>query len=306
MQYSPSLNPITCQNNPGITIKDTVRSYFNNYSEYKWQRSTDGGSTWSDLSGTQGTTTPAWNGSAYQYITSYSIPQGNTTLADSGNRYRVVTATTSTNLGNSSCLFTDGVSIITLTVNNCGTPLKVDLLSFNGKLNNSNANLLWVTSKENEPVSFAIERSNDGISFTNIGTVNGHGNYLTENNYYNFPDPVTISGKAWYRIAMVNNDGKKKYSRIISLNDKAIEFGLNNVINPFSHELDFEITVPENTRIEASLVNLSGKPVKTEIFTVYEGVNSITIRDTERLSSGMYILQIKNKEKVISTKLMKR
>jgi hypothetical protein len=306
MQYSPSLNPVTCQNNPGITIMDTVRSYFNNYSEYKWQRSTDGGSTWADIAGTTGTTTPTWNGSAYQYITSYNIPQGNTTLADSGSRYRVVTATTSTNLGNSSCLFTDGISIITLTVNNCVTPLNIDLLSFNGKLNNSNANLLWVTSKENEPVSFAIERSNDGVSFSNIGTLNGHGNYPAEINYYDFYDPVAISGKAWYRIAMVNKDGMKKYSRTISLNDKTIEFGLTNVINPFSNELNFEIAAPENARVEVSLVNLSGKIVRKESFTVYEGVNSLSIRNTERIPAAMYILQIKNNEKLISTKLMKK
>jgi hypothetical protein len=302
MQYSPSLNPVTCQGN-NITIRDTVRSYFNNYSNYKWQRSTDAGSTWSDIT-SAASATPTWNGSAYEYITSYSMT--NIAYADSGTRYRVVVATTSPNLGNSSCLFTDGISIINLTVNNCGTPLKTDLLSFNGKLIDGKTNLSWVTSKENEPVYYSIERSNDGNNFSSIGIINGYKNYNAENNYYSFSDPAAVSDKAWYRIAMRNDENKKKYSRIIQLYDKKIEFGLSNVINPFNHELDFEVLVPENARIEAVLTNLSGKPLRKENFIVYEGVNSLTILDTERLPAGMYILQIKNKERVISKKLMKK
>ncbi len=230
----------------------------------------------------------------------------NIAYADSGTRYRVVVATTSPNLGNSSCLFTDGVSIINLTVNNCGTPLNTDLLSFSGKLIDDKTNLSWVTSKENEPIYYIIERSNDGNNFSSIGTINGHKNYNAENNYYSFSDPAAVSDKAWYRIALRNDENKKKYSRIIQLYDKKIEFGLSNVINPFNHELDFEVVVPENARIEAVLTNLSGKPLRKENFVVYGGVNSLTILDTERLPAGMYILQIKNKERVISKKLMKK
>jgi hypothetical protein len=303
MQYSPSLNPQTCQGNQK-TIMDTVRSYFNNYSYYKWQVSTNAGSTWTDISGTSGSTTPTWNGSAYEYITAYTLT--NPSVADSGNRYRVVTATTSTNLGNGSCLFTDGISIINLRVDNCGVPLKTDLLSFNGKLVASNANLSWITSKENEPVYYNIERSNDGNNFNSIGTVNGHRNYNAENNYYSFSDPVAASAKVWYRIVMRNDVNKKKYSRIIQLSDKRMEFELSNVINPFSHELDFEVIIPESTRIEAVLTNLSGKPLRKESFIVYEGVNSLTIQDVDRLPAGMYILQIKDKEKIINKKLMKK
>ena len=206
MQYSPSLNPSTCQNNPSLVINDTVRSYFNNYSNYKWQRSTNGGSTWSDVT-SAASTTPTWNGSAYQYVTSYNIPQGNTTLADSGSKYRVVVATTSANLSNSSCLFTDGVSIITLIVNNCGPILDVNLLSFNGKIINHNGNLFWRTSKEFEPISFTIEKSADGINFAPIASLNGHGNN-TENNYYNYTDPSVVSGRVFYRIGMMNSSGK--------------------------------------------------------------------------------------------------
>jgi len=304
MQYSPMLNPTTCQNNP-YDIRDTLRSYFNIYNDYKWQRSTDGGSTWTDVT-SPSSASPSWNGSAWEYVAYYTVPPANAAIANSGDLYRVVAATTPTNLGNTSCLFTDGVSIITMTFMDCGVPLKTDLLSFNGKLIANNANLSWVTSKENEPVYFNIERSSDGINFKTIGTINGFKNYSAENNYYTFTDPLATTGKVWYRLVMVNDMNMKKYSRIIQLSDQRLEFGLSNVINPFNHELDFDVTVSESSRIEAILTSLSGKTLRRESFIAYEGVNSLTINDTDRLPPGMYILQIKSNGNMISKKLIKK
>jgi hypothetical protein len=304
MQYSPSLNPTTCQNNPSLVINDTVRSYFNNYANYKWQKSTDGGTTWTDVT-SAGSTTPTWNGSAYEYITSYSIPQGSTSTADSGTKYRVVVATTSSNLSNSSCTVTDGISIITLIVNNCGPILDVNLLSFNGKMMNHNANLSWRTSKEYEAISFTIEKSIDGIHFSPIATLNGHGNN-SQNNYYTYTDPAVLFSTAFYRIGMMNTSGKIKYSQVISLADGSIVFGLVNAVNPFTNEINFEIAAPQDAKVEAVLTNISGKPLKRQTFVVYEGVNGLTIPGLETLPVGMYILQVNYQGEVVNRKLMKR
>jgi hypothetical protein len=305
MNYSPSLNPPVCDSNT-ITINDTIRSYFNNYANYMWQRSTNHGTTWTDIPSTQGTGTPAWNGSAYQYVSSYTVPPSSTNLSDSGDLYRVIVATTSSNLGNSNCQLTDGVSIITLNVINCFTPLNIDMLSFNGKLVTGHATFFWSTSKENEAVHFDIEKSGDGINFNKIGTVNGHTNYISEVNHYSFINPVEFSGKAWFRIIMINNKGGKKYSRIIQLTDEQISFGLGNIVNPFRNELSFEVITTNNAKIDVSLIDLFGKTVETKSYTVYSGVNSLSISNTEKWIPGIYILKVKNKDIVITNKVIKR
>jgi len=301
--YSPSINPAICQGN-SLQINDTVRSYFDNYTHYKWQRSTDGGNNWSDITANHDTSL-TFNGSIYQFMTSYTIPPAHTTLADSGDLYRVVVATLDSNLANSACLFTDASTIITLKVLDCGVPLGIDFISFSGKLNHGNADLIWTTSKESEPVSYSVERSYDGTNFSSIGMLPGRNNPNATNNTYKFTD-FNVQSTVWYRIAMINKDNHKKYSRIIILDDKTVNFGLTSVINPFSTKLDFGITVSENSRIDATLINISGKPVKKESFNVYEGANNLTINDTETLAAGMYILQIKNKEQIINKKVMKK
>jgi trimeric autotransporter adhesin len=303
MVYSPSITPATCQGN-SLQINDTVRSYFNNYTFYRWQRSVDNGNTWNDVTVTVDTTLTLI-GSLYQFITSYTIPSTHTTLADSGDLYRVIVATSNPNLNNSTCLSTDASSIITLKVLDCGVPLGIDFISFSGKLNHGNADLIWTTSKESEPVSYSVERSYDGTSFSSITILPGSNNANAPNNTYKYTD-MNVQGKLWYRIAMINKDGHKKYSRIIILEDKTVNFGLINVINPFSTKLDFGITVSENSRIDATLINMSGKPVRKESFNVYEGANNLTIVNTEPLSPGMYILQIRNKDQIINKKVMKK
>ncbi|HEY6063825.1 MAG TPA: hypothetical protein VIV35_09465, partial [Chitinophagaceae bacterium] len=63
MKYAPSINPTVCDSNI-IVLQDTVRSFFNNYVYYKWQRSTNGGASWSDVTPPSGPAIPFWNGTA--------------------------------------------------------------------------------------------------------------------------------------------------------------------------------------------------------------------------------------------------
>ena len=304
MKYSPSLNPTVCDSN-SITINDTVQSYFNNYNYYKWQRSTDGGTTWSDVTGPLGPTAPVWNGTAWEYITSYTIPPANTRPANNGDKYRVVTATTSTNLLNTDCQATDGVSIISLNVINCGIPLAVQLLALNGKVDNDHANLKWTTTGETDQVTYSIERSNDGNAFFTAGSITGRYNYATAVNNYSFIDPLTISEKAWYRILSSDHSGAKKYSNVIKLTNSEDSFNVVNVINPFSGKLVFDISSPENTKVEVLLTDLSGRTVRKNSYVVYSGITSLSLDNTYSLSPGIYILQVMKNDMVIKIKVLK-
>jgi hypothetical protein len=305
MTYSPSLTPAVCDSN-SLTIYDTVRSSYENYTYYKWQRSTDGGAIWTDVTGPLGPATPVWNGTAWEYIASYVIPPAFATMANNGDLYRMIVATTSANLSNTNCQFTDVVSIITLNVIDCGGALTVNFLSFNGKLLNDHSNLFWSTSSENEPLHFDVERSNDGISFVHAGTVNAYNNYRSGVNHYSFIDPVPVTGNAWYRIVMVNKNSSKKYSRIIQLNNNQNQFDLVNLVNPFTNELLFDITTPADGKIDVALIDMIGKPIMNKSYPVYTGVNGLSLENTGRLPSGMYILQIKNKEAIINRKVLKK
>ena len=306
MKYSPSLNPNVCRLNP-LTIYDTVRSYFDNYVYYKWQRSTDNGSTWSDVTGALGPATSTWNGSAWEYTTAYTIPPANADTSDSGDRYRVIVATTSGNLSNTDCQFTDGVSIINITVIDCAPVLKTELLSFNGKLVADISNISWITSKEDEPITFNIERSIDGSNFTLAGTVTGNNNYSSSINYYSFTDPVAVTGKVFYRLAMIGQSGTKKYSRTIQLNNQSKDtFGLVNIINPFNYSIEFDVVSLSDTKIDVQLLDIYGKTVQKNSYLIHAGVSALSLPNTENLPPGTYIFRVKNNNTLINVKMLKK
>lgn len=304
MKYSPSLNPVVCDSNT-ITIYDTVRSFFNNYVFYKWQRSTDGGVTWVDVTGPSGPAAPFWNGTAWEYVTSYTIPPMYTQIFNNGDRYRLVVATTMANLSNTNCSFTDQGNIITLNVIMCGIPLDVQMVSFSGQLQNKLAVLNWTTSEETEPLQFDIEKSFNGNSFSTIATVNSHNDYQSEQNNYTYTDPVPLSGVTYYRIRVRNAAGKSKYTKTIQLLTTNDPLSFVTVINPFSSELIFEISSEKSGKAEAELIDPSGRIIKRHIFEITNGVSRLAIEHTATLTPGIYFLRVKSNGVIIQKSVIK-
>jgi hypothetical protein len=308
MQYNPSNNPTVCVQNAS-NIQDIVRSHFNNYVYYKWQRSQDGGATYSDVSLVFGPVTPTFNVGLglWEYTTNHMVPPSEAMFANNGDIYRVIAATTPGNLGSTNCVVTNGVNFVTMNILNCGTPLKTDLLTFNGKLSGDKGVLSWTTSKEEDPLIYFVQRSTDGENFKTVGSVNSHNDPSSITNQYSFTDPTAVSGKVYYRLEMAVLTNNKKYSRIIDLslysNNK---FGIASVVNPFNQVLDFSINSPEDAKIEADLVDMFGKVVKHKTFVIHNGLSLVNFTDTQTLPTGTYVLRIQNNSQVFTQKVMKR
>ena len=304
MSYSPSISPNVCEENP-LTIHDTIRSYFDNYIHYIWQRSTDDGTNWTDIT-SPAIGTPVPTGSGYQYITSYTIPPGNTTLADSADLYRVIVATTASNLSEPSCQVTDDpTNIITLNVIDCTPILKTELLKFNGKLVNDKATLSWSTSKEETSLQFIMERSYSGVDFSTAGSLANYNNQSAIN-HYSFIDPVSFNDKAWYRLIIVTPDGKKKYSSIIQLKKNMAGFDIGNMINPFSNNLAFNIHTDRSAAININLADMAGRIVLKGKHLVYTGINNLNLTEVHTIPAGVYTLQVIYNDTIIRKRVIKK
>jgi hypothetical protein len=304
MKYSPSVNPTICDSNT-ISINDTVRSYFNNYVHYKWQRSTNGGSSWSDVTPPGGPAVPYWNGTDWEYVTTYNIPPSQTQVADSGDLYRVVVATTSSNLNDPYCRFTDQGNIITLHVIECGIPLSTQLLSFTGNINTSKAVLQWTTDGGQENLFFDIEKSIDGTNFSIIGTLNNSGHEFEQNNY-SFTDPVSLNLRAYYRIKMYNATGKAKFSRTILLTLTKEPLSFLSVTNPFKQQLNFEVVAQKSGKSEVELIDISGNILRKAIFNLLNGINLLVIENTHDISAGLYFLKVRSGDATILKRVLKQ
>lgn len=309
MQYTPSNTPNVCNNNP-LTITTAVRSYFDNYVYYIWQRSTDGGVTWFDVTVPVGPVPPGPSpnlhavAGGWEFTASYTVPPTDTYPSDAGDKYRVVVATSMTNLSSSSCRSADDVNVVTMNVLVCGPVLNVNLVNFNGKITENKAELKWVTAEEHEELLYDVEKSFDGSNFHTIGTLSGKLTTGDPNNYV-FNDPDELNGKAYYRLKIRSLDNRSTYSRIVQLSTVNEKFNFGAVVNPFISTLYFDVNVAKPGKVSAELVNQFGKTIRARTMDAKEGNNQFFFDNTGSLAAGIYVLKIEMNGMFIYRKVMK-
>ena len=168
------------------------------------------------------------------------------------------------------------------------TILPVSLLSFTGKNNKNNNELIWQTASENSNHHFDVENSSEGTNFKKIGKVTGVGNSSIINTYQ-FIDSNPFSGITQYRLKQTDIDGRFKYSPIIYINK-----ALSNLISVYPNPASGVLNIQTNNKYignKVQLYQIDGKLLKTIIITKI--IQQINIED---LSSNIYLLML-NHEK---------
>jgi hypothetical protein len=106
----------------------------------------------------------------------------------------------------------------------CGGVLPIILKSFKGSAEPEKINLHWIITMEFNFDHFIIERSLDGVDFSEIGIVHGAGRNLKdiETNYF-FSDPNPHQGRNYYRFRAVDLDLYEEFSPVIMIDWKGKE-----------------------------------------------------------------------------------
>ena len=95
--------------------------------------------------------------------------------------------------------------------------LPVDLLSLSAEpIDNSYIQVGWATASEQDNKGFEVLRSTDGINFTQIGWVDGHGTTSLQSDYIYNDKNVQPNITYYYRLNQINTDGKGSRTKIVS------------------------------------------------------------------------------------------
>ncbi|QQS37343.1 MAG: T9SS type A sorting domain-containing protein [Ignavibacteriales bacterium] len=168
--------------------------------------------------------------------------------------------------------------------------LPVELTSFTSKLLNDKIQLNWSTKTEVNNFGFDIERSGDGINFSKIGFVEGHGNSNSEKNY-SFTDAPKSSSKYSYRLKQIDNDGQYEYSKIVEVEFtvKPTEYALyQNYPNPFNPSTMIKFQLPKDNFVSLKIFNAIGQEVANLVNEVKPAGTYDINFDAKDLSSGIY------------------
>jgi hypothetical protein len=172
-----------------------------------------------------------------------------------------------------------------------GVVLPVDLVSFSGQLNAQyHSALQWQTTNQYNLSNFEVQRSYDGIQFATAGIVNAIQNPASIQGY-TFTDPLVAKAVNFYRLKMVDNDGRFKYSAIVRINsNKPVKF-VELLQNPVKDNISFLLSNPEKAKVSAQLFSNSGQLIRKWDLGTIEGNVVLPFNNTV-IASGIYTLRV--------------
>lgn len=172
------------------------------------------------------------------------------------------------------------------------TPLPIELLSFDAKLNGGHVDLNWITSTEINNDYFVVERADGNLAWKEILTQNGAGNSNTQLHYSDL-DRNPLNGISYYRLKQVDFDGAYSYSDIVSVsnsivrNDHVLLFpnpsGIGTVFVSLPSEIQDETTI--------SMTDMTGKIVIQEKGIFNQNLVELNYGS---LPQGIYLINVRS------------
>lgn len=173
-------------------------------------------------------------------------------------------------------------------------PLAIEMVSFTASKYHHQGKLTWTTLSEKDNLGFNIQRSQDGITWENLGFIQGIGSSHTEHTY-TFWDTQPHSGVNYYRLQQQDLDGTTSYSNYVQL-----------------FFADQQVTIFPNPTKETIHFLTSGQPV--EQVMIYNTLGQLIHQskpvanqlDVNFLDKGVYVLTGKAGDTVFRERLVIR
>ena len=184
--------------------------------------------------------------------------------------------------------------------------LPLTLIQFKGRKLADDILLDWTTSYERQVNHFEIERSSNGYSFDKIGEVIATGNSNTNKNYA-FTDNKSLSTLNYYRLKMIDNDGKYTYSNVIVFMGNSSSGIILSIIkpNPFTESLNLNIDLEQSQLLTIQMIDMAGRIVISRDVQGLKGTNDIFYDGLTDLSKGIYFIKIITPGAVLQQKVLK-
>jgi hypothetical protein len=192
---------------------------------------------------------------------------------------------------------------ITQASNCTALPLPVELIQFDAKALGAQVHLTWTTASEKNNRHFEVERSLDGQTFAQIGTVTGHGTTSQKQEYTFTDDQVSQHASLlYYRLRQVDENGEATYSpvRMVTLKSGRAKFTLSP--NPATDEVTVDLTALPAGTYYVSFHDVSGRRVGAE--QVLTG-RQATVVSVASLPAGVYLLTVQGAQQVQTQRLVK-
>ena len=181
----------------------------------------------------------------------------------------------------------DDISITALPI------MSIQLLAFNAESSNNGVQLQWTTASELNNDYFTLQRSADGVAFTDVLRTDGVGNSAVPVTYVAM-DPAPIEGLSYYRRQQTNIHGVITTFRIVPTRfEKQLPRTLTVYPNPTAgsatwmcaRDLKEEVVVP------LTIIDLQGTMIFQKVMTITPGT-PVDLSSLVALPPGTYTVYL--------------
>jgi len=157
---------------------------------------------------------------------------------------------------------------------------------------NTGASVLlnWKLTNDNNQLLYDLEKSTNGIEFTNISRV-----YSNGSGSYSFKDSSAITGKIYYRVRYYNNEAQFGLTNTVLMQQINKESKINIYPNPITGKtFNIQLNQLEAGNYQLAIIDNTGKVLTTQIINNPGGLSTLPVSINTSLLSGLYRLRLTN------------
>ncbi|MBP6411109.1 MAG: T9SS type A sorting domain-containing protein [Pseudarcicella sp.] len=171
----------------------------------------------------------------------------------------------------------DGSSLVSKLTIIVASPLAIDLVKFEAKLNNNLVKINWSVANPKAFSHFVLQRGSDGRNFESIKNIP-----FANLSNYEVIDGFELKENNYYQLKMVNNDGTESYSKVIYVSKKT-----KNQTNIFPNPAKNTITIEQSGDKKIKTVRF----YNTNGMLILEATPTANQCDISGLAQGIYLVE---------------
>ena len=177
------------------------------------------------------------------------------------------------------------------------------LANFQAQQRGNAVQLSWTALFESDMTSHEIQKSTNGSSFINIGTLVAQNNAAPFR--YTFLDATPTEGNNYYRLRTLDKQGNESFSNILSVNNSVGKTDVRVLPNPAqSGVLNLQLSNINNGKYAISLYSNAGQKVFARSLDLSSGSTTETINLPRNIGHGVYVLQVTDGEMRINKQVI--
>ena len=166
-----------------------------------------------------------------------------------------------------------------------GSVLNLEFYSFSATRKENSVLVSWSAGGSDRPVTFHVQRAEDGINFQTVADLNGSADGKSN---YSFTDIRPFTGIAFYRIEAIDPSGKNNYSTIALVRMEGDPATFSIFPNPSDGRFSIRVNAPGDPYCMVTIGNLAGETVYAQVCRPSNGL--VNISAGKRFPGGIYIV----------------